>query len=58
MNAGTGTGYVAAALDKTNSVLSAPIVGNVDTVHLFLMTGVLIIGSLIWGRILSHFSRG
>lgn len=52
------TGYVSAALDKTNAVLAAPLVGNVDTVHLFLVTGVVLVGALIWGHIISHFSRG
>lgn len=54
----SGTDYVTTALDKTNAVLSAPLVGNVDSVHLFLVTGVVLIGALIWGRILSHFPRG
>lgn len=52
-----GSGYISTALDRTNAVLSAPLVGSVDTVHLFLVTGVVIIGALIWGRILSHFPR-
>lgn len=51
-------GYIATAIDRTNSVLSAPLVGNVDTVHLFLVTGVVLVGALIWGKILSHFPRG
>lgn len=54
----SGTDYVTAALGKTNSVLAAPLVGNVDSVHLFLVTGVILIATLIWGRILSHLPRG
>jgi hypothetical protein len=40
---------------KTNAVLAAPIVGNVDTVHLFLVTGIVIVSALAWSRIIAHF---
>lgn len=53
-----GNGYVGAALDKTNAVLSAPLVGKVDTVHLFLVVGIVIVSSLAWTRIIAHFPKG
>lgn len=52
------TDYVGAVASRTNAVLAAPIIGDVDTVHLFLVTGILIISALAWGRVLAHFPRG
>ena len=49
-----GTNYLGAAAAEANSVLAAPIVGNVDTFHLFLVTGILIVSALAWRIILSH----
>lgn len=48
------TDYIGKAASETNAILAAPIVGNVDTVHLFLVTGVLLISAIAWGRILAH----
>jgi hypothetical protein len=48
------TDYIGEAASKTNSILAAPIVGNVDTVHLFLVVGIFMLAALAWGRILAH----
>lgn len=53
-----GTDYIGAVTSRTNAVLAAPIVGNVDTVHLALVTGLVVIFALGWLRVLAHFSRG
>lgn len=37
-----------------HSVLSRPLIGNVDTIHLFLTLGVVLISIVIWTRILAH----
>ncbi len=46
--------YMGRAASATNNVLAAPLVGSVDTVHLFLTIGVVLIAGLIWSRILAH----
>lgn len=46
--------YMAAAAGDTNRVLATPLVGNVDTVHLFLTVGVLMVAVIVWTRILAH----
>lgn len=46
--------YMGQAASTTNRVLAMPIAGNVDTVHLFLAVGVVLIATLIWTRILAH----
>jgi hypothetical protein len=46
--------YVASAASDTNKVLAMPLLGNVDTVHLFLTLGVVLLSVLIWSRILAH----
>lgn len=53
-----GNSYVGAAINQTNAVLSAPLIGKVDAVHLFLVTGVAIVSVLVWTRILAHFPKG
>lgn len=37
-----------------HSIVTRPLVGNVDTIHLFLTLGVVLVSILIWTRILAH----
>lgn len=53
-----GNDYLGAAIDKTNGVLAAPLIGHVDAVHLFLVTGIVIVSALAWSRVIAHFPRG
>lgn len=46
--------YMASAASDANDVLAAPLIGNVDTVHLFLTIGVVLVAILIWSRVLAH----
>ena len=46
--------YMASAASDTNSVLAAPLIGKVDTVHLFLTVGVVMLAVIVWTRILAH----
>jgi hypothetical protein len=50
----TTTNYAGAALKQANAIISAPLAGNVDTVHLFLVMGVIIVSALIWHRVIAH----
>jgi hypothetical protein len=46
--------YIGGAVKKTDAILAAPLVGSLDSVHLFLMLGVVLLSVLIWTRILAH----
>lgn len=37
-----------------HSIVTRPLIGNVDTIHLFLTLGVILVSVLIWTRILAH----
>lgn len=37
-----------------HSIMTRPLVGNIDTIHLFLTLGVVLISIVIWTRILAH----
>lgn len=51
---GNPVDYMASAASRTNAILSAPLIGSVDTVHLFLTIGVFLVGIIVWSRILAH----
>lgn len=38
--------------NKVKDILTAPLVGELDTVHLFLALGVVLIGLIVWGFVL------
>ncbi len=40
--------------EDIKTLLTAPIVGEVDAVHLWLLVGVVLVALLIWGFILRH----
>ncbi len=42
------------ACGAIHRVLARPLVGNVDTIHLFLTLGVVLVSILIWSRVLAH----
>lgn len=46
--------YIGSAAKDTNNVLAMPLIGSVDTVHLFLTLGVVLLSTLVWSRILAH----
>lgn len=46
--------YIGRATEQTNRVLSMPLIGSVDTVHVFLTLGVVLLSVVIWSRILAH----
>ncbi len=54
ISASTITNAIGSAASDTNDVLKAPLVGSVDTVHLFLTVGVVMIAVIVWTRILAH----
>jgi hypothetical protein len=39
---------------EIGDILKAPFVGNLDLMHLFMLVGVVLIFSAIWGLILNH----
>jgi hypothetical protein len=39
---------------RIQTLLAAPIVGQVDIVHLFLVTGLVLVSIGLWHRILAH----
>jgi hypothetical protein len=39
---------------KVKDLLTAPVVGQVDTVHLWALIGIVLIGLIIWGFVLRH----
>lgn len=43
-----------AACGGIHSVLTRPLIGNVNSINIFLVLGVFLISSLIWSRILAH----
>lgn len=45
---------IGSAASGTHRVLTAPLIGNVDTVHLFLTLGVVLVSVIVWTRILAH----
>ena len=47
----TALGSVAS---DTHDVITAPLIGKVDTVHLFLVIGVILLSVIVWTRILAH----
>lgn len=48
------TDYAGGAIDRVNRVLARPLIGNVDTVHLFLTIGVVMVAIIVWSRVLAH----
>lgn len=36
------------------NLLTAPIVGEIDTVHLWMLVGVVLLSLVVWGFILRH----
>lgn len=44
-------------LDDVFALLKAPLVGELDSIHLALMVGVVLIALLAWGAILSRISE-
>jgi len=36
------------------ALLKAPVSGELDTLHIFLLTGLVIIGAIIWFIVLDH----
>lgn len=43
-----------AILADLNGWVTRPIVGSVDAVHLFLVTGLVLVFLIMWGMILAH----
>lgn len=39
---------------NVKDLLTAPVVGEVDTIHLWALIGLVLIGLVIWGFILRH----
>lgn len=53
----TATDYIGSAIARTNNVLAAPIIGSVDTVHLFLTVGIVLVSALVWARVTAHLAK-
>jgi hypothetical protein len=39
---------------RVKDLLTAPVVGEVDTIHLWALIGLVLIGLIIWGFVLRH----
>ena len=46
------------ACGDVHNVLAHPLVGGVDTIHLFLTLGVVLVSMIIWSRVLAHIKIG
>lgn len=55
-NLGQVPNYIGAVTSGANTVLAMPIVGKVDTYHLLLLVGVVMVGIIVWSRVLAHMS--
>ena len=45
---------VAKVWDDVFAMLKAPFVGELDLIHLFLLTGIVLVFLVAWGLILAH----
>jgi hypothetical protein len=47
-------GAVKRVIDEVREWVNAPIVGSVDPMHLFLVTGLVLVSLILWMMILAH----